>query len=312
MGIAKIAFNFMVKNSKGELVNSLLLHSKPPKMPVNIKGLKYKPMELDTLQISHLPKIDNPTIKTLMDMGIKKSDAEILTKICPSEELLETLKLYKEGGSLDKAIPALIEEYNALCRPFGRSLNFGGYNSRIGYPKELGDIDIMTLTRKHRALKEFENGQLKCKQLPEGLLFTEEEKVQKSLVDNAFKKVKGTEYDMFQYRGECLSESFPYFQKLKNLKEGDIFDIPGYAWTTDSSKYAFGTYANGTKDMLEFFKKWNVKHHILCPESTKIFASRSRLGQEFVMPCDSKMKLIKKVIDEENREIILYSEHIPS
>ncbi len=59
-------------------------------------------------------------------------------------------------------------------------------------------------------------------------------------------------------------------------------------------------------------KKWNIEHHILCPENTKIFASRSRLGQEFVMPCDSKMKLIKKVIDEENREMIFYSEHIPS
>lgn len=312
MGIAKVAFNFIVKNGKGELVKSTLLHSKPPQMQI-IKGLKYKPMKVDTIQISHLSNIDNSTIKAFLDLGIKKKDAEILTKTCPPEELLETLKIYKETcGSLDKVIPALIEEYNTLCRPFGRGLNLGGYNSYIGYPKEFGNINIMTLTRKHRALKEFKNGELKCKQLPESVLLTEEEKVQKSLVDKAFKEVKGTEYDMFQYRGECLSEDSPSFLKLKNLKKGDVFDIPGYAWTTDSSEYAFETYAGGTKDMLEFFKKWNIKHHILCPEGTKIFASRSRLGQEFIMPCDSKMKLVKKVIDKENREIILYTEHIPS
>lgn len=312
MGYEKVVFNFIAKNNKGELVKSMLQHSKPPKIPINIKELRYKPIKVDTIQISHLSKVDNPNIKTLLDMGIKKSDAEILTKTCPPEELLETLKLYKEAGALDEIIPVLIEEYNTLCRSFGRSLNLGGYNNYIRFPKELKDINIMELTRKHRVLKEFKNGELKCKQLPESVRLTEEEKVQKSLIDKAFKEAKGTKYDTFQYRGENLSEDSPSFLKLKNLKEGEVFDIPGYAWTTDSSKYAFETYANGSKDMLEFFKKWNIEHHILCPENTKIFASRSRLGQEFVMPCDSKMKLIKKVIDEENREMIFYSEHIPS
>lgn len=41
MGIEKLAFNFMVKNGKGELVKSLLCHT-PPKIP-NIQGLKYVP-----------------------------------------------------------------------------------------------------------------------------------------------------------------------------------------------------------------------------------------------------------------------------
>ena len=80
MGIAKVAFNFIVKNGKGELVKSTLLHSKPPKMPI-IKGLKYKPMNVDTIQISHLSKIDNSTIKAFLDLGIKKKDAEILTNM---------------------------------------------------------------------------------------------------------------------------------------------------------------------------------------------------------------------------------------
>ena len=307
MGLAKVALNFMIKNGKDGLVKSVLCHTRPPKMPINIKGLKYKPLNLDTIQISHLSRIDNPTIKTLIDMGIKKSDAEILVKACPSEELLETLKFYKQSGSLDIALPAMIEDYNTLCRPYGRSLNFGGYNRYIGYPNELADVEIMTLTDKHRNLKRFKNGELKG--VPEQ--FTAEEKVQKSLVDKAFKDIKGTDYDMFQYRGEVLSENLPYFQKLKGLKEGEIFEIPGYAWTTSSSGYAFKHYTQGLIEELKFFKKWNVKHHILCPKGTKIFASRSRLGQEFIMPCDSKMKLVKRVIDEENREIILYSEHIP-
>ena len=44
MGLTKVALNFMVKNGKGELVKSLLCHTKPPKMPINIKGLKYNPL----------------------------------------------------------------------------------------------------------------------------------------------------------------------------------------------------------------------------------------------------------------------------
>jgi hypothetical protein len=134
MGLAKVALNFMIKNGKDELVKSVLCHTRPPKMPININGLKYKPLNLDTVQISHLPQIDNPTIKSLIDMGIKKSDAEILVKACPSEELLETLKFYKDGDTLNNVVPAMIEEYNTLCRQYGRRLNFGGYNRYIEYP----------------------------------------------------------------------------------------------------------------------------------------------------------------------------------
>ena len=52
MGIAKVALNFMVKNGKSEFVKSLLC-TKPPKVPINIKGLKYAPtLEKDTVQLS--------------------------------------------------------------------------------------------------------------------------------------------------------------------------------------------------------------------------------------------------------------------
>ena len=48
MGLQKVVFNFFVKNAKGELVTSSLLHTKP-KIPTNIKGLKYAPeLKADT------------------------------------------------------------------------------------------------------------------------------------------------------------------------------------------------------------------------------------------------------------------------
>ena len=34
MGLAKVALNFMVKNGKGELVRSVLCHTKPPKINI--------------------------------------------------------------------------------------------------------------------------------------------------------------------------------------------------------------------------------------------------------------------------------------
>lgn len=56
MGLQKIVFNFLVKNTNGRLVTSSLLHTKP-KMPINIKGLKYMAaLGNDTVQISNSAK----------------------------------------------------------------------------------------------------------------------------------------------------------------------------------------------------------------------------------------------------------------
>ncbi len=53
MGLQKVVFNFLVKNTNGRLVTSSLLHTKP-KIPINIKGLKYMAaLENDTVQISN-------------------------------------------------------------------------------------------------------------------------------------------------------------------------------------------------------------------------------------------------------------------
>ena len=53
MGIDKIALNFMVKNGKGELVRSLLCHTKPHKIPIDIKGLQFKPINTIHAQKFH-------------------------------------------------------------------------------------------------------------------------------------------------------------------------------------------------------------------------------------------------------------------
>ena len=51
MGLQKVAFNFMIERG-GKLAKSLLC-SKPQKVPINIKGLKYAPtLEKDTVQLS--------------------------------------------------------------------------------------------------------------------------------------------------------------------------------------------------------------------------------------------------------------------
>ena len=119
---------------------------------------------------------------------------------------------------------------------------------------------------------------------------------------------------MMQYRGEVVSGDEPYVKNLLSLKEGEVFEMPGYAWTTDSKKYAFGSYSGDNAvdmDWFELFDKYSLKYHILCPEGTKIMASRSRMGQEFVLPCDSQMKLVKKVIDKNGRFVEIFCEHIP-
>ena len=50
MGLEKIALNFMVKNGKGELVKSILCHTKPPKIQ-NIQGLRYVPKQSEDVFI---------------------------------------------------------------------------------------------------------------------------------------------------------------------------------------------------------------------------------------------------------------------
>lgn len=307
MGLAKVALNFMVKNGKGELVRSVLRHTRPPGMPINIKGLKYNPLNLDTVQLTK-----NSTVEKLLNMGVNESDAKLLAKTMPEQELLKECNINKQYDCLDAFVEETLDRYNNLCAIYGRNLNFGKKNP-LNYitTDDIGKFEVMDITKKHRAIRDFTRGHLKS--IPNDLVMTEQDKNIKSIIDRHFKDIKGTEFESLLYRGEVLERDLPYVQRLESIKEGDIFDIPGYAWVTDSEKYGFRAYAGtdvGT-DFMKIFNRMRIKHYILCPKNTKLKASRPREGQEFVMPCDSKMKLIKKEINEANREIILYSEHIP-
>lgn len=94
MGISKVAFNFIAKNGRGEFVKSMLLHSKPPKMPINIKGLQYKPTSA----------ISAPKFSTVLNVKTGKQEHIIIDKID---------KIMKDGSHHDLAA------YNSLGEQIG-------------------------------------------------------------------------------------------------------------------------------------------------------------------------------------------------
>ncbi len=250
----------------------------------------------------------------LMQMGVSRSDARMLLRYGSKNEIIEGLKIYDQAGTRKQFLEALRAETSAELQAqrelWGRELNLG--KEKLVYNKEACEQDIMTITSKWRAEKNFKNGQLKCKELPEEVKMTAEDLAAKEIVDRGFAQLPRMKHDMMQYRGEVISASDPWAKKVSSLKEGEIFEMPGYAWTTDSKKYAFGNYSgDGALDFIKTMNRMSIKYHVLCPEGTKIMASRSRMGQEFVMPCDSKMRLVKKVVDKENNTIELFCEHIP-
>ena len=94
MGLAKVALNFMVKNGKGELVRSVLCHTRPPKMPVNITGLKYKPVNVT----------NNKKIPTVLNLKTGKQEQIIIDEID---------QIAKDGSHFD------ISAYNSLGEEIG-------------------------------------------------------------------------------------------------------------------------------------------------------------------------------------------------
>ena len=254
--------------------------------------------------------------KDLLKMGLNKADTEMLLRQSPNKnELLETIQCYDKVNARAQFLDIVRTEEAKQIELWGRPLNLG--KNALVNDKDAIYQDIMTITQKHRAEQNFKKGLYKCKELPEDLKMTPEDRAIKAIIDKGFDTIPGTQYDMLQYRGEVLTGSTPYLKKLLSLKKGDIFEMPGYVWTTDCKKYAFNNYAGGSTidiDAFKFLDRYALKYNILCPQGTKIMASRSRLGQEFVLPCDSKVRLVKKVIDEntDGRSIEIFCEHIPN
>lgn len=135
MGIAKVALNFMVKNGKGELVKSLLCHTKPPKIP-SIQGLKYAPrLTEDTVQISHsLGNFNQKTIEILKD-GTKKITGQLKWFTKDGKPLEYTLeKQYKTSkDSTDILYNVMDKDGIAVGEWFGYVNYTNGKNTLHGY-----------------------------------------------------------------------------------------------------------------------------------------------------------------------------------
>lgn len=250
--------------------------------------------------------------RDLLQMGFTKSDAEILLRQPYSKnELMETVQIYDRADARAYFLDCIRGEAQEQIAVWGRPLDFSKKNKLV-WDNDALNQDIMSITRKHRIEQNFKKGLLKCKELPEDVKMTPEDRATKTTLDKGFENIPGTQHEMMQYRGEVVLGSEPYVKNLLSLKKGEFFEMPGYAWTTDNMEYAFGNYADCDEDFMKLLNRISIKYHILCPENTKIMASRSRMGQEFVLPCDSKMKLVKKVVDDNKRFIEIFCEHIPN
>ena len=288
MGLAKIALNFMVERG-GKLAKSLLC-TKPPKMPINIKGLKYTPIKTDSFQ-----HIISPEIEKLVNKGFTIQEAQEALKHVPRDTLEEVNK---------GAILNFIEQQKQL---WGRTLNIHGKNNFSDYekflPTELGE-EIMELTRKMRAKDWHKKGLIP--RIPECFKITAEEENQIVELRKAFSKLPKTDHDIIQYRGEYLDKDMPGVKFLIKAKEGEKIKLPGYTWTTDSPGYAFGRYA-APGHMKE--NKIAIKYTILYPEGSQLSLSRSRLGQEFLVD-EKEYKIVKKVLNDAGDEMLVFLEHI--
>ena len=136
MGISKVAFNFIVKNGKGEFVKSMLLHSKPPKMPINIKGLKYVPeLTEDVVQISHSSGNFSQKAFEILKDGTKKVTGELKWFTKDGKQLEYTLeKQYKSSkNSTDIFYNVMDKDGTAVGEWFGYVIPVNGKNTLHGY-----------------------------------------------------------------------------------------------------------------------------------------------------------------------------------
>ena len=114
MGLQKIAFNFMVERG-GKLAKSLLCHTKPPKLPVNIKGFKYQPLATDTIQFA-------------------KKETEQITK--KAEDLLQELKKEFNAEYIEKYWPETVENVAAGKVRTGDEIKYWEYKTLENFRKE--------------------------------------------------------------------------------------------------------------------------------------------------------------------------------
>lgn len=102
MGLEKIAFNFLVKNGKGEVVRSLLCHTQPIQ-PSSLKGIKYAPqIESDTF-VKTSKNVAETFIKADKKLfnWVKGKHPLSMSEVTPeSLVLVHRTKYFPEGGKI--------------------------------------------------------------------------------------------------------------------------------------------------------------------------------------------------------------------
>ncbi len=227
----------------------------------------------------------------LKDYNFSDSEIELLLKHTTPEFVVENL----EFGLSNESIIASIEQIEKeQIETWGRALEEGAqeFSSLDEFLDEDHSEDMMDWSKKIRDKKE--------------LTSIEKENIRQ--VDEAFTKLKKTDKDMIQYRGEVIKPDTSWCKQILEAKIGDEIQMEGYTWTTDSKKYAFDTYA---QKGIAFQNRWSFKYNILCPKGSSISLARSRLGQEFILARDSSFKVVQKEINKEDKTAQIYLELIP-
>ena len=113
MGLQKVAFNFMVERG-GKLAKSLLC-TKPQKAVTSIKGLKYKPLTTDTVQIA------------------KKEVAQINAK---ADDLMQKVRKSFRADYVEERLPDVVENVKKGHIPTYEEKNYLDYKIIENFKKE--------------------------------------------------------------------------------------------------------------------------------------------------------------------------------
>lgn len=183
MGLQKVVFNFLVKNANGKFVTSSLLHTKP-KMPINIKGLKYAPpLGKDTVQFAN------------------KETKQITKK---ANELLQELKKNFNTEYIEKNCLEEVENVAAGKVRTGTEFKYWEYKTLENFKKENPEVFVLFGHEKGSAF-DLQCLMAKCGETP--IKIAKETPIKE--IKQIFKEI-----DTFAQKNEFEPEFFHYINML--------------------------------------------------------------------------------------------------
>ena len=145
----------------------------------------------------------------------------------------------------------------------------------------------------------------KFKELDEGMqnrqiLARTDKKIATAAKDKLFTDCKKLGRDEIHYRGEMYipkGKKLETYNKLANLKPGEIYEPKTFMWITDNEAYANETYCNPLS------RNKNVLYEILCPAEAKIIQANygvcsNGMFTEGIYPRTSKLKVISNELKD--------------